>query len=94
MTAKVCSDSEEVGFEVIMCLCAAQVVLLVCHGVHRGEGGDRIVVEVVTQDETSGTFLVSGLSRVQSGLSFPVPMRGLWRQQLLVVVGLWRLGHP
>eukprot|EP00731_Ephydatia_muelleri_P035569 Em0137g1a len=54
-------------------LATAQVILLVCHGVHRGEGGDRIVVEVVTRDETSGTFLVSGLSRVQSGLSFPVP---------------------
>ena len=72
-TAQVCSNSTEVGLEVIMCLCAAQVILLVCHGVHRGEGGDRIVVEVVTRDETSGTFLVSGLSRVQSGLSFPVP---------------------
>eukprot|EP00731_Ephydatia_muelleri_P024698 Em0016g969a len=35
--------------------------------------GDRIVMEDVTRDETSGTFLVSGLSRVQSGLSFPVP---------------------
>ena len=70
-TAKVCCNSAEVGFEVIICLCA-QVVLLVCHGVHRGEGGDRIVAEVVTRDETSGTFFVSGLSRVQCGFSFPV----------------------
>ncbi|KAL5518140.1 hypothetical protein EMCRGX_G003823 [Ephydatia muelleri] len=46
---------------------------LVCHGVHRGDGGDRIVVEVVTRDVTSSTFLVSGLSRVQCGFSFPVP---------------------
>ncbi|KAL5484547.1 hypothetical protein EMCRGX_G021067 [Ephydatia muelleri] len=53
-------------------LATAQVILLVCHGVHRGEGGDRIVMEDVTRDETSGTFLVCGLSRVQSGLSFPV----------------------
>eukprot|EP00731_Ephydatia_muelleri_P039200 Em1207g2a len=44
----------------------------VCHGVHRGDGGDRIVVEVVIRDVTSGTFLVSGLSRVQCGFSFPV----------------------
>ena len=56
---------------VIMCLCA-QVILLVCHGVHRGDGGDRIVVEVVTRDVTSGTFLVSGLSQVQCEFSFPV----------------------
>ncbi|KAL5482291.1 hypothetical protein EMCRGX_G022603 [Ephydatia muelleri] len=48
-----------------------QVILLVCHGVHRGDG-DRIVVEVVTRDVTSGTFLVSGLSRVHCGFSFPV----------------------
>ena len=48
------------GFEVIMCLCT-QVILLVCHGVHRREGGNRIIAEVVTRDETSGTF------------SFPVP---------------------
>ena len=47
VTAQVCSNSAEVGFEVIMCLCA-QVILLVCHGVYRGDGGDRIVVEVVT----------------------------------------------
>eukprot|EP00731_Ephydatia_muelleri_P003607 Em0001g3607a len=46
---------------------------LVCHGVHRGDGGDRIVVEVVTRDVTLSTFLVSGLSRVQCGFSFPVP---------------------
>ncbi|KAL5481193.1 hypothetical protein EMCRGX_G021305 [Ephydatia muelleri] len=52
--------------------CVATVILLVCHGVHRGDGRDRIVVEVVTRDVTSGTFLVSGLSRVQCGFSFPV----------------------
>ena len=46
--------------------------MFVCHGVHRGDGGDRIVVEVVTRDVTSGTFLVSGLSRVQCGFLFPV----------------------
>ena len=65
------SDSAEVGFEVIMCLCA-QVILLACHGVHRGEEGDPVVGRL-SLDETSGTFLVSALSRVQSGLSFPVP---------------------
>ena len=70
-TAKVRCNSAEMGFGVIMCLCA-QVILLVCHGVHRGDGGDRIVVEVVIRDVTSGTFLVSGLSRVQCGFSFPV----------------------
>eukprot|EP00731_Ephydatia_muelleri_P038891 Em0971g1a len=53
-------------------LATAKVILLVCHGVHRGDGGDRIVVEVVIRDVTSGTFLVSGLSRVQCGFSFPV----------------------
>ena len=47
VTAQVHFDSAEVGFGVIMCLCA-QVILLVCHGVHRGDGRDRIVVEVVT----------------------------------------------
>ena len=31
------------------------------------------MVEVVTRDVTSSTFLVSGLSRVQCGFSFPVP---------------------
>ena len=34
-TAKVRSNNAEVGFEVIMCLCA-QVILLVCHGVLKG----------------------------------------------------------
>ena len=76
--------------------CVATVILLVCHGVHRGDGRDRIVVEVVTRDVTSGTFLVSGLSRVQCGFSFPVSNapRQLWRLQLLLTVGFWRLGHP
>ena len=31
------------------------------------------MVEVVTRDVTSSTFLVSGLSQVQCGFSFPVP---------------------
>ncbi|KAL5503669.1 hypothetical protein EMCRGX_G010654 [Ephydatia muelleri] len=41
-------------------------------GPSTGDGGDRIVVEIVIRDVTSGTFLVSGLSRVQCGFSFPV----------------------
>eukprot|EP00731_Ephydatia_muelleri_P025761 Em0017g844a len=46
--------------------------MLVVHWrLQRGDG-DRIVVEVVTRDVTSGTFLVSGLSRVQCGFLFSV----------------------
>eukprot|EP00731_Ephydatia_muelleri_P036761 Em0320g5a len=39
---------------------------------HSVRCGAVLVVEVVTRDVTSGTFLVSGLSRVQCGFSFPV----------------------
>ena len=60
------------GGGVIMCLCA-QDMYLVCHGVHKGQGGDRLVAEIVTRDQASGTLRVSGVSRVESGLSFPVP---------------------
>ena len=66
------SDSSE-GGGVIMCLCAQGGIYLVCHGLHRGQGGHRLVAEIVTRDEASGTLRVSGVSRVESGLSFPVP---------------------
>ena len=66
------SDSSE-GGGVIMCLCAQGGIYLVCHGLHRGQGGNRLVAEIVTRDEASGTLRVSGVSRVESGLSFPVP---------------------
>ncbi|KAL5473666.1 hypothetical protein EMCRGX_G028176 [Ephydatia muelleri] len=59
-------------FHACRALATAKVILLACHGVHRGEEGDRVVGRL-SLDETSGTFLVSALSRVQSGLSFPVP---------------------